>query len=356
MTLYKRILIRCDGSSRVGMGHVIRCLALADELRRAYGCKVAFALREGASGIALIEDKKYPFCYSNEQMSSNEYSDWILGIVEDFQPHVFIMDIRDDLPVSTVQEIKDKEVLIVTIDDPSDRRLVADLAFYPPVPQVSRMNWEGFSGELHVGWEWILLRPQFATTQSKYESRQNGIQENSLNVLVTMGGSDPQGLTLMALQALEHVENDLFVTVIIGNAFLHQKDLNRFLHQSRWPCIIKHNVTDMAAVMAEADFAIASFGVTAYELAAMGVPSIFLCLTDDHAESASAFELNGLAINLGNYVTVCVEKLLAAISWLIQDKSLRNSMHKKSELVDGKGINRIACLINNHLEGSYASN
>ena len=40
---------------------------------------------------------------------------------------------------------------------------------------------------------------------------------------------------------------------------------------------------------ASADLAVASFGVTAYELAAVGVPAVYLCLTDDHAESAEAF-------------------------------------------------------------------
>jgi spore coat polysaccharide biosynthesis protein SpsF len=41
---------------------------------------------------------------------------------------------------------------------------------------------------------------------------------------------------------------------------------------------------------------LAAFGVTAYELAAFGVPAIYLSLTQDHALSASAFEQDGMGL------------------------------------------------------------
>ena len=54
----------------------------------------------------------------------------------------------------------------------------------------------GHTGQLHVGWEWVLLRREFAQRPSQLP------HERPL-VLVTMGGSDPAGLTLKAVSALD---------------------------------------------------------------------------------------------------------------------------------------------------------
>ena len=47
---------------------------------------------------------------------------------------------------------------------------------------------------------------------------------------------------------------------------------------------------DLAIAYASADLALCAFGVTAYELAAFGVPALYLGLTEDHARSAGAFD------------------------------------------------------------------
>ncbi|MEZ4483750.1 MAG: hypothetical protein R2864_03865 [Syntrophotaleaceae bacterium] len=55
-----------------------------------------------------------------------------------------------------------KRLLVVVLDDSSDRRLAAaDLAFYPPVPQVAELDWSDFDGDCYAGWEWIPLRSGF---------------------------------------------------------------------------------------------------------------------------------------------------------------------------------------------------
>ena len=87
---------------------------------------------------------------------------------------------------------------------------------------------------------------------------------------------------------------------------------------------------DMAAVMAEADLAVASFCVTAYELATVGVPGIYLCLSSDHAEAALAFVEVGIGISLGVHTQVTVAQLAERVESFLRDPGGRLEMSQKS--------------------------
>lgn len=344
MTDPVRILIRCDGSSHVGMGHVVRCLALADELRARHRCTVAFAMRTGPAGYDKIQKRNYSVFCSEETRGPFDYSAWLLDIIDTFRPNAFIMDVRDDLPVSVVGKIRQRKILIVTLDDASERRLSADMVFSPPVPQLRWMHWTRFSGTRYCGWEWILLRPEFS---QQNERRVHDTPE----ILVTMGGSDPQGMTQTAIMALHQIADRLNVTVVIGSAFVHERTLEDQLQGFRHRCRVIKDAANMAEIMQQSDIAIASFGITAYELVATRVPSILLCLTDDHAESASSMAKEGVVISLGNYMNVSPEQIAAAVRDLLHNPQKCREMSENSRrLIDGRGAERAAREIIGHID------
>ena len=72
-----------------------------------------------------------------------------------------VLDLRIDLSFSFFQRAKKAGKLLATIDDPTPNRLHCDMAFYPPVPQFHELDWTGFSGEIHRGWEFVPLRKEF---------------------------------------------------------------------------------------------------------------------------------------------------------------------------------------------------
>lgn len=343
------VLIRCDASPEVGFGHLVRCLALADELCIRHSCSVSFAMVQGPIGAAQVRDKEYLvhlFLPEEGKLSIRDEGQWLQQIVSEVNAVVLILDVRSDLSVQAVRAVRDTGVLIVTLDDPSERRLIADLAFYPPVPQVRRLDWSGFNGQLYIGWEWIVLRPEFT------QSRKTTFRSSALIVLVTMGGSDPAGLTLKALSALDGLDSDFETVVVLGSGFIHERALALWLKQARRYYEVRRDVRDMASLMAEVDLAIASFGVTAYELAAMKIPAVYLCLTADHAESAAALVEAGIAMSLGVHDQVKVKDLSMVISVLVDDDDRRKRMVQCAEIVDiGKDSARsIANLLFDRLE------
>ncbi len=94
---------------------------------------------------------------------------------------------------------------------------------------------------------------------------------------------------------------------------------------------------------ATADVALAAFGVTAYELAAFGVPALYMCLTEDHALSASAFEHAGMGISLGVAKAVTDNDITKSVWALLGDAERRGEMRKIGPtMIDGGAAARIA--------------
>lgn len=328
-----KLLLRCDGHPQIGLGQVVRCLALAEQLRERRGCGVTFAIDRDDIGAQLVRQAGYPLEIKPE--AENE-ADWLDGVLNKYQPAGLVFDSRTDLAVEQVRGWREQGLLIVGIDDPSERRLAADLLFYPPVPQVEQLNWSNFSGERLVGWPWVILNRNFIARGSRKQGGQP-------NVLVTMGGSDPAGLTQKAVAALDRLDGAFAVKLVLGSGFMWHEELRQQLAVCRREFTLLQQVEDLSVLMQEADLAIASFGVTAYELAAMGVPSILLALSEDHAASASSLSQAEMAISLGVHQLVRVEDLADQIQGLLSDPQLRQRMSEAGrKQVDFQGAARIA--------------
>ena len=330
-------MIRCDGNAAIGMGHVSRCLALADELREEHRCRVLFTMRDlESAGAAAVKARRYDIVALKADADS-DYGPALQELVTTQHARALIVDVRDRLSRASLDAIRASGVRVVTIDDGSDRRLASDLAFYPPVPQVEEMDWRGFAGQRYAGWEWVVLRREFAAGASA-----------DIDILVTMGGSDPAGMTAFTVRALEQLDAPFAVRVVVGPAFDRAQELIDAIVRSKHPIQIARapEPAMLAALMRASRMAIASFGVTAYELAASGVPAVHLCLTDDHARSSSAFEKEGLAMTAGVFGRVSPQDLVSAVSRLMGNAGRRAEMAARAcRLVDGRGAKRVAARI-----------
>ena len=327
-----RLMIRCDGYPEIGLGHVVRCLALARQLRDVHSVGVRFALRDLEPGPAMVREAGFPFNLWDGRLDEGA---WLGDRLDEQQADALLLDVRTNLESWQVARWRRDGLLVAVLDDPSDRRLAADLAFYPPVPQLREMDWTGFQGELCAGWDWLPLRPGFDRKLPEPHNMEP-------HVVVTMGGSDPAALSLRVLRALEGIDDVLRVRLILGRGFAHRAALEALRPTLRHPLEILEDVNDMPAALVDADLAVAAFGVTAYELAALGMPTILLALTEDHAASASALHDAGMAISLGVATQVTDAGLIEAIDNLLADPLSRQALRATCTLIDGHGANRIA--------------
>ena len=324
------VIVRCDGGGVIGLGHVKRCLSLARRLRDTHGYGVRFAMN--ADKIATAPVTIEGFAIDLRPHGVDE-CDWLLSLVEKHGALAAVLDVRTNLSATSVMRLKGAGAIVGVIDDATPRRLAADISVYPPVPQVFALNWEGAESEPLVGWEWVILGQDLGFPMRPGTTRPR--------VLVSMGGTDPLGLTLPTVEAIAKLPANFDGTIVLGPGAAPHLETEIGKIATRFEIIRAPN--DLPRLMAEADLGVISFGVTAYELGALGVPSIYLCLTPDHALSASAFERAGMGVSLGVAGEVSEMMIAGAVQSLLGDGERRRAMAAAGRMnLDGRGAQRVA--------------
>ncbi len=338
-----KVLIRCDGGGTLGLGHVMRCLALASVLRDHFSVGIRFVVNPPAShdhsAIELIERYHFPVePLSAAQITSGADEALALSaLIQRHAPDGVIFDIRTDLPAQSLRQWREQGITTVCVDDPSERRLACDLVFFPPVPRVREMTWEGFSGTRHIGWQWILLGPSFTSPPSPPAPHERP------RLLIMMGGADPARITLKAIKSLARVHAPVESHVVLGRACGFQEEAMALARELALPCQFHTDVINIAQLMASMDLAIATYGVTAYELAALGVPSLLLCHTPAHTRAGQQLEQQGIARSLGFHEAVTPATLATQMDELLINSALRETMSNNARALHiGNGAHNIA--------------
>lgn len=325
-------LIRCDGGGRFGYGHVKRMVALAKSLRDREGIGALFAVNGTADALGPIRGAGFEAAL----VDGNDDETALAALIEARAPDMLICDMREGMGREGLARLSKDVSLTAVIDDGSNRRLAADLAYYPPVPQAARLDWWDSACMPRIGWEWALLGLNKMQLPKHTQSPRPSL-------LVTMGGSDPMGLTLKAAYALSQLDPAFRARFVIGPGVADKARLAKTIVALSPSFETLEGADGLATEFATADVALCAFGVTAYELAAYGVPALYLCLTEDHALSASAFEDAGMGHSLGLAERAEDGDIASAVWGLLTDSVRRREMRAAGLMtVDGAGASRIA--------------
>lgn len=347
-----KVLFRVDAGYKYGWGHFFRCKSISDELKKNYKCEIFF-LMHFEDGVEYKKIRENILFIKNSKSKTTEMRS-IMRIIKSKGINVLILDIRTNLSGQDILEIRNKNIVTAAIDDPSERRMFVDYSFYSPLSQLSRVNWEKSLGKHYIGWDWMPIRNDFKNYLiEKLQNKKNFTKK----LLISMGASDPNGLVFKVINALDK-KVDLQINLIIGISFKKIKDLKEIIRKNPNDIKLHINPEEITKLISYADIAICSFGMTAYELAYCSVSTLYLCISEDHNESAKTFEKSGFGENLGNYKELSEDKLYLKINQFVnyflknKDKFTNFSSEKK---IDGLAASRISeIIINGFKEKSKA--
>jgi len=193
--------------------------------------------------------------------------------------------------------------------------------------------------KLLLGTKYVLLRREFL----KYRGFKRQIPEKAKKILVTLGGADPDNVTLKVIKALNLINDpDLEVKIVVGPSNPHIESLKKEIFRSPFSVLLSPPVSNMADLMAWADVAISGGGSTSWELAFMGVPSLIIILADNQDQIAKSLDANKIAINLGWSVCTVPIELAQALIKVLKATSMRTQISQYGQnLIDGRGCERL---------------
>lgn len=303
----KRIVIRADASVDFGMGHVYRAIALAQELSEHDLIIVTKEEDEYKLGANFLQQYPYHITLIDQENS-------FIKFLAEFQPDITIIDVLDTTKAYIKQVLAHSQFL-VTLEDMGAGASLANLVIndlytdFSPEPN----HWYGIQHSI--------LAPQFEFIQPKKH-----VNDEVANILITFGGTDPSNLTIKVLQALEKIEYNGRVVVVLGYGYQHDVAA---INKIELDLEIKRVVDNMAELMSDADLALTSAGRTVTELVTVGIPTIVMCqnlreLLHTHASGPYG------VVNLGLGKAVTTSTLNQHIKLLLENKRLREEMHRRA--------------------------
>lgn len=343
MNLY----IRADADSKIGIGHIMRCIALAQAWQD-QGKEVTFISHCG-SGILKERIQIEGFRFISLDHVCPDSSDLMntLSILKnksaDQKPWL-VLDGYHFTP-EYQNAIRDERILLIVIDDMNHLPLYhADILLNQNIHAPDLKYHCDDDTTLLIGADYVLLRREFL----KYQDFKRQIPDRAKNVLVTFGGADPDNGTLKVIEALKLLnEPGIAVRIIIGPANPHQETLRKAIVSADFNAALLINPSNMPEQMAWADMAVSAGGSTCWELAFMGVPSIVIILADNQAAVAEYLMNKKAVLNIGILPECSKEYISYACKTLIGSSIARTSLSQQSRaLITGSGPNRVIKSIN----------
>jgi UDP-2,4-diacetamido-2,4,6-trideoxy-beta-L-altropyranose hydrolase len=330
-----KVAFRVDASPQIGIGHLMRCLALSEELiRRGHTCSI-FTKTDNNDLLKRIKTFHVDVQNIDANVSLKKDLQTLLKFSRDYEIDWIVTD-HYSIDTTYINEIKKQGFHVLSIDDTSQMHYPSDIVINQNI-DAERLK---FSIESYT----MLLRgPTYSMLRDELLVREKKKHHDSVKtILITLGGSDPDNYLLEVLQSLDTLTTKVDIQAVIGpfNQFLSQ--LKSYEKQSSANITLITSPEKMVDFYLESDLAVSAGGSSCYELAYFGIPNFIITIADNQLGIAQEFDRQHLSVYLGMKHQVKPEVIKDKIKVLIENHSLRKQMSQQERnLIDGNGKKRV---------------
>lgn len=332
-----RVLFRGDGGGPLGVGHLVRTLALVEELRRRGHDALLAGHVEGDLARRLLEAADVPVL-AMPPARPGDGLEAVAALLEEHPAQVLHVDHYDLAPLPAGGHLPGG-TLLSSMEEGSFGRRRADVVIDPTVGAQRQDRPDDGSA-------WVLRGSEFAAIRRSVRDQRRvrpGEQpEQAGRVLVQMGGTDPLGLTPLVVRALARTGLPLQVSVVVRRDHVAQvreaagaaAHLDLDLHEPG---------ADATALLGSHDLVVSAAGTTVWELCCVGAPMALVQAVDNQQDGYARVVAAGAATGLGGPQDAAdAERTGRALRELLLDRQARQAMATAAAgLVDGLGAWRI---------------
>jgi len=332
--------------NRIGFGHLNRCLSVASFAAR-MGVTPQFVIFGDDRAAARVSRTKFPFQMRPVgDLARGFRSEPVDAAVVDVIYPVYFRD--GNSPMNLFGPLRQAARVVAAIDSLGEETIAEQARDVPlnflaapyALAEADRVRLSKVSCQVLAGADYALLSSGYIGL-SRREQRPEADR-----ILVTCGGSDPLGWTSVVMRGLESMADRLSVRVIVGPLFspVLRADIEAFSATSSHRIEMVDAPDNLVAHMQWCDIAIAASGLTKYELAATGTPTILFSIDAFHDKNNRAFAALQVTEDLG--ASPSSEAIAGAARNLLADRDRRKALAVSARsVVDGRGAQRLIAKI-----------
>jgi len=324
----KKILVRVNGSKKIGLGHVYNMLTVLNQFRNE---EILILMNEKKSlGKEKFEENLYDVkFYLNENKFFEE--------VKKFNPDIIFNDILNT-EISYMKKIKKNNVFVVNFEDLGKGRKYADLVINPIFSSTKKYPNE------HYGSEFACVREEFRIF------KRVKLRKKIKKICITLGGVDNDNNTynIMNLIKKNEILKDVEINVILGFGFRYKEKLMKLINlmkKNDYKINIIEKTDFISRYIIDCDFVIASNGRTIFEIASLEIPIISLSVNPRETnhnfvnETKTGIKFDIMDRNLEN-------KLLKSILNMTKFETRKKFFENLQEIDLKNGIKKVIHMIN----------
>lgn len=251
-----------------GYGHLSRCINLARSLQDNDNFK-SYLLNISKTDFLGVAD---PF----SEIICLDFK-FINQILKKYQIDILIIDFNQNFDEIQLSILSSLNVTIIAIDDLTPRRLIADINFYPPIPQLNTLSWKNFTGKNYIGWDYYILNEEL--NNLSYQIKDNK------KLLISFGGSDAFDLSNKISPIIPQLLKFYEIDFVLGPLASFPKELAK--PQDKLNVYV--NPENYCEIISKSDIAVVTYGVTVFELAYLKIPTVIISTQGDHESSGKIF-------------------------------------------------------------------
>ncbi len=359
-----KIVVRVDASVAMGMGHTMRCLTLADELRQNYAATVFFICRAHQGHLAeTIRSRGYgvhllpkPVVGFQPAQDDVNHANWLnvhwtrdaeetIEVVRHLKPDWLIID-HYAIDARWHKLLRSHVKYILAIDDLADRQLDCDILLDQTYGRQEN-DYQGLvtrNCRLLLGSSFALLKPEFLKLRPQAINKRKSFS-GIKRILVNFGGTDPQNLTSEIIESLAQIDwvTAPSIDLVMGSQSPYIDEIDKKIKDHPLKISIAVDVSDMAERILAADLAIGAAGSTTWERCCLGLPTILIECAENQREICERLSKRGVVSLIGNASSISQKRITKAIEQIVRSKKLWQQMSSKSFMVtNGLGTKRTA--------------
>lgn len=331
------IAFYCEAGTDIGLGHVMRCITLAQELQSKYKAAITFYVSDFDPALTQLSQAGFAY-YALFQPPCQAPDILIIDMLNSQRipfNSFYNLDSTDTKPkmLVLVDDLHTIKLIDSAIDLVVNSQIFVNQSYYNEFPKTTKL----------LGLPYLLLRSSFQKYLIPQKQLEKQQRKQLKNILVTFGGGDRLGSTLKVVNALKKISLPITITIILGAAFPFQKELQEMKDTLPTNINLVYDPNHIEDYMYLADLAFCTAGYTGYELISMGTPLVIIEQEKEQEAIIKKLVAQGAAQSLGYHDQVTEDQIITVIRSYLSAPHLLVAMRKKCfGLIDGKGCERVS--------------